>query len=47
MNFDFLKQYKVVTGMGSMGAIMKMLPCAVRVGLRVTLNKTPCSSTRW
>lgn len=25
---DFLKQYKMVTGMGSMGAIMKMLPGA-------------------
>ncbi len=25
---DFLKQYKMVTGMGSMGSIMKMLPGA-------------------
>ena len=23
---DFLKQYKMVSGMGSMGSIMKMLP---------------------
>ena len=29
---DFLKQYKMVTGMGSMGAIMKMLPGAVKIG---------------
>ena len=26
---DFLKQYKMVTGMGSMGSIMKMLPGAL------------------
>ena len=25
---DFLKQYKMISGMGSMGAVMKMLPGA-------------------
>ena len=43
---DFLKQYKMVTGMGSMGAIMKMLPGALgRMRLRTLQGGLSCHFT--
>ena len=37
---DFLKQYKMVSGMGSMSSIMKMLPGGA--SLLFTILNTPC-----
>ena len=44
---DFLKQYKMVTGMGSMGSIMKMLPGALSLDMCSISKMIPSSLTSW